>query len=105
MLAIPFESWDSYDGSYRAELALFSVDVEAGIAEKGRIDHSSMYDLGEEYSWCWPGGVRRGVFIEDYLYSVSSAGVAVHEVDGLAPVASAPLPDFDAETLCNGYYY
>ena len=104
MLAIPFESWDSYDGSYQAELALFSVDVDAGIAEKGRIDHSAMYDLGEEYSWCWPGGVRRGVFIEDFLYSVSSAGVAVHEVDGLTAVASASLPDFDAEAYCNGSY-
>ena len=68
MLAIPFESWNPSDGSYQAELALFSVDVDAGIAEKGRIDHSAMYDLGEEYSWCYPGGVRRGVFIEDFLY-------------------------------------
>lgn len=105
MLAIPFESWDPNDGSYLPQLALYSVDVDAGIQEKGRISHAGLYDIGDEYAWCYPGGVRRGVFIEDVLYSVSSAGVAAHEVDGLAPVGQVAFPDFDAETFCNGYGY
>ena len=37
--------------------------------------------------------VRRGIFIEDYLYSISTGGVKVNKVDDLAPVASMPLPD------------
>ncbi len=105
MLAIPFESWDDM-GNYATELGLFNVDAETGITEKGRIDHSQFYELGSEYNYCFPGGVRRGVFIEDFVYSVSSGGVAVHDLADLqTPVASVSLPEFDAATYCDGYYY
>jgi uncharacterized secreted protein with C-terminal beta-propeller domain len=104
MLAVPFESWD-YDGNYATELALFDVDVESGITEKGRIDHSQFYDIGSEYSYCYPGGVRRGVFIEEYVYSVSNGGVAVNDTSDLSQVAAVNLPSFDLASACEGYYY
>jgi hypothetical protein len=104
MLAVPIESWSSPTGDYSAQLALFSVDPETGITQKGLIDHSAFYSLDSSYNWCYPGGVRRGVFIEDFIYSVSAAGVLVHALEDLEePVATADL-GFDAQRACDEYY-
>jgi len=103
MLAIPVQGWSG--DTYQAGLSLFGVDVVNGFTEKGTIDHSELFDIDAEYNYCSPGGVRRGVFIEDFIYSVSDGGVLVHDVADLSvPVASADF-SFDATASCDQYYY
>lgn len=98
ILAIPVYE---YSTTFITELVLFSVSVEGGIAELGRIDHRRFFDdceVPSDEPWggysCWyTPSVRRGLFIDDFVYSISSGGVLVHELTDLATaVASVPLP-------------
>jgi hypothetical protein len=102
MLAIPIEgpSYDDYE--LRSGLGLFRIDVVNGITELGRIDHSPYFQSGRDY--CYYGhGVRRGVFIDDHVLSVSAAAVVATPVtDPTAVTATVELPDVDLE--CNYYY-
>lgn len=105
MLAIPYTSWDA-DG-YTSSVKLFDVDVEAGITPRGEVDHSGFFPVAEPDAmdpWCWSQQaiVRRGVFIEDYLYSVSNGGVIVSDLATMASVASL---DFDPEVQSYCSYY
>jgi uncharacterized secreted protein with C-terminal beta-propeller domain len=55
-------------------LLVLAVDPEDGIWELGRIDHQ---DLSET---SWRAWMRRSVYIEDAIYSLSSAGVKVNSL-------------------------
>jgi uncharacterized secreted protein with C-terminal beta-propeller domain len=55
-------------------LLVLAVDPEDGIWELGRIDHQ---DLSETD---WRAWMRRSVYIEDAIYSLSSAGVKVNSL-------------------------
>jgi uncharacterized secreted protein with C-terminal beta-propeller domain len=60
-------------------LLVFDVDLEAGIEELGRVEASSFEDC-----WLYSGrcsaSMRRSIYIEDYLYALSSAGIKVNEL-------------------------
>jgi uncharacterized secreted protein with C-terminal beta-propeller domain len=56
-------------------MLVFSVDPTDGISEIGRIDHQ---DLGTSDNRAW---MRRSVYIEDAIYSISSAGVKVNHLE------------------------
>jgi uncharacterized secreted protein with C-terminal beta-propeller domain len=56
-------------------LLVLAVDPEDGIHELGRIDHQ---DLSSPDGRAW---MRRSVYIEDAIYSLSSAGVKVNSLD------------------------
>jgi len=55
-------------------LIVMSVDPEDGIFELGRVDHRGLGD-SEYEAW-----MRRSVYIEDALYSLSSAGIKVNSL-------------------------
>lgn len=57
-------------------LIVLSVDPGSEIFELGRVDHSSL-PPGPWGSWAW---LRRSVYIEDALYSVSNLGVEVNRL-------------------------
>ncbi len=61
------------DGQFSGLLVL-AVDPEDGIYELGRIDHQ---DLSGADGRAW---MRRSVYIEDAIYSLSSAGVKVNSL-------------------------
>ena len=98
LLAFPFYGWDSFDGNV-ATLEVFSVSAESGFAKVGSIDHSPlMYSEPCEYDWVdacygYQPELRRGVFIDDFVYSISHGGVMVHSTSDLSTaVATVPLP-------------
>jgi len=68
-------------------LVVFSVNVEEGITETGRIDHS---DLAGQNRYPM---VRRSVYIEDNLYSLSNWGLKVNEL--YAPAVEIARVPFD----------
>jgi uncharacterized secreted protein with C-terminal beta-propeller domain len=55
-------------------LLVLAVDPDRGIWELGRVDHQ---DLGTSNHHAW---MRRSVYIEDAIYSLSSAGVKVNSL-------------------------
>jgi uncharacterized secreted protein with C-terminal beta-propeller domain len=94
LLALPY---NRYDGSYRSSLVLLDVDAATGFSVRGEIDHG-----GTGAEPCPPDGLvpcgtdvemRRGLFIEDAVYSISNAAVVVNALADLAtPVAQVDLP-------------
>ncbi len=110
LLAIPVQTWGDYWEGSNSTLNLFQIDLETGIQAAGQVHHNDFMpeaspDCGY-YGYGWESRVRRGVFIEDYLYSLSTLGLKVHDADALdaGALASLKLSDsmFESPDWC--YY-
>lgn len=95
LLAFPFSGYNSQNGTMRSSLELFNVTLEEGIKKRASIDHSTFFNA-DPYGYCngyYGVDVRRGVFIDDYVYAISYGGVTASNVnEPLDPVASVALP-------------
>jgi len=103
LLAIPV---DTYDTTFDSELQLFSVSVAGGIAPAGAISHAGFYsgcvDGAGDYFCSYSPTVRRGLFIEDFVYTISLGGVTVHALTDLSStLATVNLPE---PQWYSGYY-
>jgi uncharacterized secreted protein with C-terminal beta-propeller domain len=107
MLAFPFVGYDNYNGTMHTSLELFRVSSEDGIEKLGSIDHSGFFDQNSYGGYCggyYGNGVRRGLFIDDALYSISYGGVIVNDLSNLSePVASLALPQPENDYYCGAY--
>lgn len=106
LLAFPMTgAWDNETGRVTSTLEVFDIDVTAGIKPRGSIDHGSFYPTRESAYSCYgyyTPEVRRGVFMDDFVYAISNGGVTVHNVNDLTkPVASLPFST-PVDTTC--YY-
>jgi len=97
LLAIPVSSYASY--AFKSELRLFHVSVDAGITPVGAIDHTAYYgncvDPTYGYYYCnYTANVRRGLFIGDYVYTVSNRAVTATPLATLSsPSGAITLPE------------
>jgi uncharacterized secreted protein with C-terminal beta-propeller domain len=117
LLAIPVSGWSYEEGPYgyeryESKLHLFKIDVFEGVIPVGSVSHLDMVDINDEnrcwaYDYGWRAQIRRGVFIDDFLYSISDVGVQVHEIADLngGALASVPLLDLEDEREDYGYCY
>jgi hypothetical protein len=92
LLAFPYTSYYPY-GSYgmRSSLELFRVTAAGGFQKLGSIDHSPLVHTAGQQGYC--GGyyrphVRRGVFLDNFVYSISYGGVVVKNADDLGQAGS-----------------
>lgn len=110
LLAFPYYAYGGGgDGGMRSSLELFSVDTGAGFTKKGSVDHTPLVSKNPS-GYC--GGyyspqVRRGLFLESFVYSISYGGVVVKDANNLAAAGStlglaAPVPDTGYGPSC-GY--
>jgi len=109
MLAIPFSGW-SENGEYTSQLMLYKVSVEEGVKPAGSITHLGLLDDLTQDDDCyrntaWTAQIRRGVFIEDFVYSVSRLGVAVHETQAVDQGALGEMLLVDASDKKNNPYW
>ena len=96
LLAFPFVS---YEGNFSSTLELWDVSAKDGFNRRGAVDHSDLvlddcgvpYPVDEFYYYCgYQPQITRGVFIDEFIYSISHGGVRVHDVNDLTtPVATA----------------
>jgi hypothetical protein len=92
LLSFPFYGWSQ--SGFRSSAEVFKIDLDTGITPLGSVDHTKLFGT---YSQGWCSGyfspeVRRTLFIEDTLYSISYAGVIASDVANLStPVATAAL--------------
>ena len=106
LLAIPVGGWvetqgeGGWWGEYKSELALFRVTRDAietlpGISHMGFFEDFGGNDHCRYYSGYWQAQIYRGVFVEDYVYSLSQLGMQVHDTRDLSagPVAELALLD------------
>ena len=93
LLAIPFEGWSN--PKYTSTLEVFRATPTAGVKQLGSIDHSPYFEGYNPGNDDYYGGgtlMRRGVFIEEYLYSISAGAILIHDVFDLTdPVGELPL--------------
>jgi hypothetical protein len=85
LLAFPYYSYDGQSGM-RSSLELFKVDLGTGFAKLGSIDHTSLVQANPT-GYCggyYSPAVRRGVFLEDFVYSISYGGIVVRDSNNLA---------------------
>ncbi|XXY17521.1 beta-propeller domain-containing protein [Sorangium sp. So ce216] len=93
VLAFPLVSFDGETGAVASTLELFNVDIADGISRLGAVDHSGFFTPEPGCYYYGGADVRRGVFVEGFVYSISNGGVLVNALDDLAtPVASVALP-------------
>ena len=100
MLAVPLNTYryDYYyddDGRYHYEYdwvsKLMIVNVtEEGLEMHGEVDHSQFYET-DEYHWWSSYNIRRSIFMGDYIYAISHAGITVTDLDTLEEVDSLQL--------------
>ena len=100
MLAVPLNTYryDYYydeDGHYHYEYdwvsKLMIVNItEEGMELHGEVDHSQFYDT-EEYHWWSSYNIRRSIFMGDYIYAISHAGITVTHLDTLEEVDTLQL--------------
>jgi hypothetical protein len=97
VLAFPFVS---YDSSFSSTLELWDVSAEDGFRRHGAVDHSDLVvdecggaiPFEDFYGYCgYEPEITRGVFIDEYIYSISHGGIRVHTVADLTPIATAPF--------------
>jgi hypothetical protein len=95
MVAFPYVGYSTTGSGMRSSLELFRVDIAKGIEHIGSIDHSTFFTAAPNgYCGAYYGAsVRRGLFMEDFVYAISYGGVTAHALGDLAsPVGSLPLP-------------
>ncbi len=122
LLAFPFVNYgyeDPASGEHQpyptSTLEVFEVSAKEGFNRLGAVDHTSLmlengclvqdpYYLDEYYWTCSQPEVRRGIFMDDYVYAISYAGVSVNELSDLdEPVAQVALPAPTETDMCYGY--
>lgn len=101
LLAVPV---DRYSSSFASTLELFHVSIAEGFPERGSVDHSGLFDecqstIGADYYYACPytASMRRGIFIDAYVYAISYGGLTVHALDDVSTAlveADLPAPEF-----------
>ncbi len=89
LLAFPYFSYgySSTTGTttMRSTLELFRVDLGSGFSKLGAVDHSAFMS-SDPTGYCggyYRPSVRRGVFLENFVYSISYGGVIVSDATNL----------------------
>lgn len=110
LLGIPVSGWETDNASYwryQSELFVFKVTLD-DIQKVGAVSHLDLLgDLGVDpscRSWYGWGDayIRRAVFIEDYVYSLSNVGLAVHDTRDFGAGAVAEAVAIDPQAWNGG---
>jgi uncharacterized secreted protein with C-terminal beta-propeller domain len=112
LLAFPYVS--SGPQGFRSTLEVFDVDPTQGIRRRGAVDHSKLFTSPVGYCGGYYGvDVRRGLFMDNNLVSISYGGIVTSSLDNLTqavatlpfeapPVASLPYCGSGASTEPSG---
>ena len=85
MLAVPLSTYRyveptpyTWDYQYISKLMLVEVNESAGtLSVYGEVNHSSLFEGEAERSWWDDRDIRRSIFMGDFVYAISSAGITV----------------------------
>lgn len=92
LLAFPFTGYGPT--SMKSTLELFKIDAAAGIQRVGAVDHTSFFGNTVNRGYCggyYEPSVRRGIFLDNVVYSVSYGGVIANDATTLSSLASYTL--------------
>ena len=87
--------YDSRYGYYRQKIwqgaYVFNVTPEDGFKLKGKISHLDDYE-DQQYYWNSPGAVRRSLYMDDVLYTISAKKILMNSIKDLSEINSVGLP-------------
>ena len=79
-------------------LKLVKVGEDA-LTTYGEADHSSLYNSENDSNyWGYGVDVRRSIFMGDYIYAISNAGVTCTRLEDLTETARVQFPNDGAYT-------
>jgi hypothetical protein len=90
LLAFPYFASGT---NMRSSLEVFRVDLGAGFTKLGSIDHTELVSKNPNGYYCGYYGpqVRRGLFLENFVFSVSYGGIVAKDSNALG-AAGVKLP-------------
>ncbi|MEW5760623.1 MAG: beta-propeller domain-containing protein, partial [Candidatus Thermoplasmatota archaeon] len=68
---------------------VFDLSLEGGLILKGRITHSSSFN--EKYYYSSPYSVKRSLYIDKILYTISDKKIKMNSIENLAEVCEIEL--------------
>jgi hypothetical protein len=94
LLSFPYYGY-SQTGGFRTSAELFSIDLDKGITRLGSVDHTQLFGQNAR-GYCngyFSPYVRRSVFMDDVLYSISYAGVIASDTRAIQnpPISTLSL--------------
>ncbi|MCF7861457.1 beta-propeller domain-containing protein [Candidatus Woesearchaeota archaeon] len=86
--------YDSRYGYYRQEIwygaYVLGVTPEDGISLKGKVVHDGEAD--DSYYWRAPQAVKRSLYMDDVLYTVSSRKIVMSDLNDISEIGEIELP-------------
>lgn len=70
---------------------VFDLTLQDGFKLKGRVSHLDDYEE-DMYYWNSPGAVRRSMYMDDVLYTVSAQKIKMNDLDNLTAINNIDLP-------------
>ncbi|MEK6968432.1 MAG: beta-propeller domain-containing protein [Nanoarchaeota archaeon] len=82
---MPYKTWQ---GAY-----VFGLTPEEGFTVKGKITHYQGEDQGDNYYWYGNKAIRRSLYLDDALFTLSNAKIMAHDLNDLTKeLADLNLP-------------
>lgn len=89
------ERYDSRYGYFRQKVwqgaYVFGITPEDGFKLRGRISHLDDYEE-PEFNWNSPNAVRRSLYMDDVLYTVSSKKILMNNLTNISEINRIELP-------------
>ena len=104
LLAVPLSTYRSVDWyengryyykyEYISKLVLVHVnETEGTLTVYGEVNHSSLYDGDDDQTRWWDDrNIRRSIFMGDFVYAISSAGITATNLTTMTETASLAIP-------------
>jgi inhibitor of cysteine peptidase len=70
---------------------VFNLTLQDGFKLNGRVSHLDDYEE-DTYYWNSPGAVRRSMYMDDVLYTVSARKILMNDLDNLTAIKGIDLP-------------
>jgi uncharacterized secreted protein with C-terminal beta-propeller domain len=107
LLSFPHWTYPSGGFSFRSSAELFQVDATTGIKPVGSVDHTALFPSNFSRGWCggyYGADVRRSVFMDDVMYSVSYGGIVATDTKTMGQVRTLGFgrPVIDGWNACYG---
>ena len=99
------ESYDERQGYYRQRIwqgaYVLEVSPENGVKVKGKISHGEEDD---RYYWNAPSAVRRSLYMDDVLYTISAKKIMMNDIEDGSDINEVKLPFEEEKYYQYGWY-
>lgn len=99
LLAFPLSCDEG--GHYQQGYVVFNINLVTGFTEKDFITHITSDNDSDEYYYN-KNYIQRGLYINNYLYTVSEGKIQVNELSNLEKVTDITLPESKNNYVCYG---